>query len=357
MTKLQQFADFSGQTIYVGIDVHLKNWDVSVFFNREYIRSFHQEADSDRLAKTLKGDYPNATIECAYEAGFSGFWIQRDLTATGIKCIVVNPGDIPQTDKDKKTKTDRRDSKRIAQSLEASQLQAIYIPEKLSEGDRRLVRYRQQVLNDLTRNKNRIKHFLYQKGVKVPSQFKKNNWSKMFFQWLKELNFEFENEKYSLEMMISNVEILRSQLISLNKKINTMIKNERYEKTAERILSVPGIGPLTTATLLAEISDISRFKAFANFNSYIGFYPGEHTTGESERKGHIIGRHHASLRALFIEAAWRAVKIDPALTLVFSELKKRMTAKRAIIRIARKLLSRVYHVWTKEEHYEKGIMI
>ena len=357
MTKLQQLADFAGQTIYVGVDVHLKNWDISVFLNKECIRSFHQEASSDKLTKTLKRDYPNAQIECAYEAGFSGFWLQRDLTEKGIKCIVVNAGDVPQTDKDKKTKTDRRDSKKIAQSLEAGQLRAINVPDRVSEADRKLVRYRQQVLNDLTRSKNRIKHFLYLKGISLPQNFQKNNWSKTFIQWLKELNLEHENEKYSLDMMIANVEISKAQLISLNKKINELICNDRYKRSAQWLLSVPGIGPLTTATLLVEIIDIKRFPVFVNFNSFIGFYPGEHTTGENEKRGHIIGRHHTTLRALFIEAAWRAIKIDPSMTLAYHELKKRMTGKRAIIRIARKLLSRVYHVWQKEEIYQNGIKV
>lgn len=158
-------------------------------------------------------------------------------------------------------------------------------------------------------------------------------------------------------MMLAKLEIYRAQIKDLNKKINELIKNDSYKKAAECILSVPGIGSLTCATLLVEINDIKRFKTFVHFNSYIGFYPGEHSTGDDEKKGHIIGRHHVVLRALFIEAAWRAITIDPALTLAFGELKKRMTAKRAIIRIARKLLNRVYHVWIKEELYVKGIKI
>jgi transposase len=107
---------------------------------------------------------------------------------------------------------------------------------------------------------------------------------------------------------------------------------------------------------LVEVADIHRFPSFAHFNSFVGFCPGEHSSGEEERKGHIISRHHQTLRMLLIEAAWMAVKNDPALTLAYSELKKKMTGKQAIIRIARKLLNRIYHVWKKKEAYEKGII-
>ena len=69
MTKLREITDFSGHSIYVGIDVHKVNWDVSIFFEKDYIRSFHQKSDPKILATTLKRDYPNAEIQCAYEAG------------------------------------------------------------------------------------------------------------------------------------------------------------------------------------------------------------------------------------------------------------------------------------------------
>ena len=105
-----------------------------------------------------------------------------------------------------------------------------------------------------------------------------------------------------------------------------------------------------------EIADIKRFPTFAQLNSFIGFCPGEHSSGEDERKGRMISRHHKTLRSLLIEAAWVGVKNDPALTLAYNELKKKMTGKRAITRIARKLLNRIYHVWLKKEGYESGIV-
>jgi hypothetical protein len=67
-------------------------------------------------------------------------------------------------------------------------------------------------------------------------------------------------------------------------------------------------------------------------------------------------RHHRELRSLIVEAAWISVRLDPALTLAFGELKKRMTPKRAVISIARKLLNRIWHVWNKQEVYEKGLV-
>lgn len=356
MPNLQQRADFSGKTIYVGIDSHLKNWDLSLFLEQEYLRSFHQPPETEKLVKTLKRDYPGARFVCAYEAGFSGYSLQRQLKAAGMECLVVNPADVPQTDKSKRNKTDRSDSKRIAASLQAGALKSIYIPDPLTESNRRLVRYRQQLLHDLQRNKVRIKHFLYQQGVTLAAPYKGNNWSNSFIVWLKQLPHENVIDKLTLGRMIEQVELQRKEIQLVTKQIQELITTEFYNSNAKLLLTVPGIGPITTATLLVEIVDIKRFPTFNQFNSYIGFYPEEHSTGDSEHKGHIISRHHKTLRSLLIEAAWVAVGKDPAMSLAYSELKKKMTGKRAITRIARKLLNRIYHVWMKKDGYEKGIV-
>ena len=356
MTNLKQRADFTGKRIYVGIDVHLKSWDISVYLDQQHIRSFHQPPDSSKLMTTLQRDYPNAVFQCAYEAGFSGFGLQRQLTGAGINCLVVNAADVPQTDKGRKTKTDRSDSKRIASALQAGLLQGIYIPDLLTESNRRLVRYRGQLLRDLQRSKVRVKSFLYQQNISLPAPYNRNNWSHKFMTWLKELPFEYEMDKHTLIKMIEQVEAQKKEVLLLTQKIHELISSETYKTNAQLLQSIPGIGPLTTATLLVEIADIQRFPTFAQLNSFIGFCPGEHSSGEEERKGSIISRHHNTLRMLLIEAAWMAIKSDPALTLAYSELKKKMTGKRAITRIARKLLNRIYHVWLKKEVYEKGIV-
>jgi transposase len=54
---------------------------------------------------------------------------------------------------------------------------------------------------------------------------------------------------------------------------------------------------------------------------------------------------------MMIESAWTAVREDPAMTLKFKELSKRMDAQEAIIRIARKLVRRIRHVWLNQENY------
>lgn len=89
MVKINQKADFINHTIYVGIDVHLKSWNVSLYCNQQYLKSFNQPPLPEALQSFLINSYPGAFYKCAYESGFCGYWIQRELLQKNIDCIVV----------------------------------------------------------------------------------------------------------------------------------------------------------------------------------------------------------------------------------------------------------------------------
>ncbi len=96
--------DFTGKEIYAGIDAHLKSWKISIMNNGLLCKTFSQNADAKELKNYLESNYPNGTYYSAYEAGFCGFAPHRELISQGIKNIVVNPADIPTTDKEKSKK-------------------------------------------------------------------------------------------------------------------------------------------------------------------------------------------------------------------------------------------------------------
>src|ERR1700709_773327 len=105
MLKIRQL-DFEGQTIFCGIDVHKKSWRVNVRNDEFELENYSQEPSEELLLNHLQKRYPGASFQAAYEAGLSGFGIQRSLKLSGVSCMVVNPADVPLTDKDKKRKSD-----------------------------------------------------------------------------------------------------------------------------------------------------------------------------------------------------------------------------------------------------------
>ncbi len=76
----------------------------------------------------LTKHYPGGTYYIVYEAGFCGFWPQRKFTELGINCIVVNPADVPSSNKEKVVKTDPSDSRKLARELENRFLKANLCP-------------------------------------------------------------------------------------------------------------------------------------------------------------------------------------------------------------------------------------
>lgn len=356
MSKILEKPDFQGQIIYVGIDVHLKSWNISIYCDDIFLKTFNQPACPDTLKNFLAKHYPGADFHCTYESGFCGFWIQRQLEDSGIKCSVVNAADVPQTDKGVKNKTDQIDSRRLAQALKSGYLQANYIPDQELEADRQLVRTNSRLNNDIVRAKNRVKSHLYRMGIEIPDRFSKSNWSNQFIKWLKSLDQLSVSDKSVLKLQINLVEYLKVQKLEVLKQIRSLMKKERYSQIAKYLYSVPGIGPLTTARLITEIGEIKRFSSFKQLNCFIGFYPTEHSSGEMTRKGRMTSRGHHGLRSALLESAWIAIRTDPAMTITYQNLKIKIGGKRAIIKIARKLLSRIRHVWLYQEIYEKGMV-
>ncbi len=153
-------ANFENQKVFVGLDVHKRSWNAAIFLGDYFVRNIHQPPSPQALQHFLTRNYPGAHYTCAYESGKFGFWIQRHFKQMGIDCLVVNPADIPSTQKDNVYKTDARDARGIGQALSSGQLKSIFVPHQEQEADRQLVRQRKKLWADLVRCKNRIKAFL-----------------------------------------------------------------------------------------------------------------------------------------------------------------------------------------------------
>lgn len=122
------------------------------------------------------------------------------------------------------------------------------------------------------------------------------------------------------------------------------------------ILGVPGIGLVSTMTILLQLGEINRFKRLDELCSYVGLIPKMHNSGDRIRDGKMVNRGRKELKLILIEASWIAVRKDSALMAKYDELIKRMNKNKAIIRIARKLLSRIRHILQKNEGYELGLV-
>lgn len=349
--------NFSNLHFFTGVDTHLKSWRVTIQNSGIELKTFSMNPSPDELYKYLNKNYPGGIYHIVYEAGFCGFWPQRKFTELGINCIVVNPADVPSSNKEKVVKTDPSDSRKLARELEKGSLRSIYIPDIYSEQLRSLMRHRFRLSQNQTRIKNRIKMLLYNYGIIIPKEHLTNSrWSGYFIHWLKSVKLNSSAGQYTLDNLIMQLEQIREHLKNVLKQLREESKNENISAVISSLTSVPGIAFITAMSLYTEIIDIRRFKKFDELCSFVGLVPSVYSSGETEYTRGISFRHNKFLRPLLVEAAWTAVRKDPALTLRFNELAKQMSKQKAIIRIAKKLLRRIRHVWLYQEEYVTALV-
>ena len=117
-----------------------------------------------------------------------------------------------------------------------------------------------------------------------------------------------------------------------------------------------GLAGGTGMAFLSEICDIARFRNAEQLAAYIGMIPMCHSSGEKDGTGDITVRRNVVMRCNLIEAAWVAVRQDPAMNLFFTEQCKRMPKSKAIVKVARKLVNRLYFVLKHQTDYVNSVM-
>ena len=354
--KGRTIIDFTGKTLFVGIDVHQKDYQVAIVHEQLCLGNHRMGANAKKLIEHLLNRYSGADFKCVYESSAWGFSLQRQLTAAGMECIVVNAADVATNDKERKRKTDRVDALKLARDHASHNLKGIHIPDEEIQKERNLIRYRKRLVEDLNRSKNRLKSLLKYQGIDIPENFGKTNWSKNFMSWV-----EAEAKKDPLLqdvmlLMLGQIKLLRALKLKVEKKLREMMNGDKYNQRAKLVSSVPGIGPVNAMLFMLEIGDIKRFKGFDPLNDFVGFCPDTDSSGETQRDTGLTTRSHKQLRTALIEAAWEAIRIDPALLECYKQLTKRMPGNKAIIRIARKLLRRTRAVLISGIPYQKGVV-
>jgi len=285
---------------------------VTIMTDELIFKIFVQQPEPKVLHDYLQKNFPVGVYHSAYEAGFCGYWIHNKLASLGIHSIVVNPADVPTTNKEKVQKEDKRDSRKIARSLRSGDLVPFYVPSSKTLEDRGLIRTRSMLVQDLTRNKNRIKSFLYFHGIKFPASFEnaKTHWSNRFINWLEAIELKEDSSKATLSLLISEGKKLRGTILDVTGRIKELSQTESYREQEALLRSVPGIGAITAMIILTEIETITRFSNTDHFHSFVGIVPSTRSSGEMHVVGEITPRGHGTLRSAIIESSWKGFNFN-----------------------------------------------
>ena len=344
---------FKGQKIFIGIDVHKRNWDVAIAPEVGNVKRHTQKASAKELFDFLKKHYPDGDYLAVYESGFSGFSTYYALKEVGIECMIIHAADVPTTQYEEVMKSDKIDSVKLVRSLKAGLLKGIYIREKENIDDRSVVRIRKTIQKQLSGYKSRVKHMLHCNGVEIPERFERpgSMWSKVFIRWLKEDVQLLSSTRNSLDLLIRQVETIRMALLEATKVIRSLSQTERYRRKFDLLMTVPGIGISVSMCILTEVYDIKRFHNEREFAAYLGLIPTCRSSGEKVAHGEMTFRGNKQIGPMLIEAAWITISKDPGLGSLYMQYKQRMKPQVAIIRIARKLSNIIFAILKNEKEY------
>lgn len=335
---------YDGAKIFVGIDVHLRFYQVTCYSEGLRVHKFRCNAVPEELAYSLKRMFRGAEIESCYETGFSGFVLHRVLCAEGIKNRVVNAGDVETSTR--KDKTDKRDSEKLAQQLLGGRLKGITVPSEEQELKRQLTRVREQLMRKRTSTKNQIRMRFHYFGLLACHEKRE-----MSFSLVSEVLEKVDSAELfiSTEVLVETWKSLDQQLKRINEELKRQAENDEFETIYRKL---PGVGPLSSRVLSNELGDLRRFPNIKALYRFTGLTPGEYSSGENRHLGGISREGNSRLRHILVEAAWNALSKDKELREYFEKLATRAGKKRAIVAVARKLIGRARALFISGEEYK-----
>jgi transposase len=289
--------------------------------------------------------------------GFRGFSLHDELVGDGIGCIVTPPHTVTQ-EKCQKQKNDRVDCRRLSKNLENGDYRRCAVPSKQRREQRHVSRLYGQVRKDITAVKNRIRRALEYHGL--DRYFPAGRWADDEYRTLEarlravgictHLLFCFT----SLLAQLAN---LRTQAKTVLVELRRLARTAAYRPSVKTLTSVPGIGTLTAIRLVLEWGDLRRFKRKECFASFVGLIPGEHSSGEQERKGHITKQGSRAVRQWLVESSWVCIRRDPVMLAKFNQvLHNSGSRKKAIVAVARKLALRIRALLIAQQPYVVGVL-
>jgi len=145
---------------------------------------------------------------------------------------------------------------------------------------------------------------------------------------------------------------LLQQLDAWVKELDQRIDEEvARREEAQRLLTHPGVGPLTALATVLVLGPVERFPDGRHVTSYVGLIPQEESSGGRQRFGHLTKQGNRLLRFLLVEAAQHASRYDAGLRRVYRRLAFRKGHALAKVAVARKLLIRLYIMLREQIDY------
>jgi transposase len=307
------------------------------------------------------------------------FWkpIVNLLEAEEIQFLVVNAQHIKAVPG---RKTDVKDAEWICNLLRHGLLKASYIPDRNQRELRELVRYRRSLIQERSREHNRVQKVLEGANIKlaavvsdsmgvssrdmmnamIEGEEDPEKLAAFARRTLKKKKEELElalrgnmsaHQRIMLKTMLIHIDFLNEQIVELDLEVAKRL--DPFQQDIERLDTIPGIGRRTAEQILAEVgTDVgSRFPSAAHLCSWIGLVPGQNESA-GKRKSSKTRKGNKYLRSALIEVAHSVSRSDNYLGAQYRRIAVRKGKHRAAVAVAHSIMTIVYHLLTRGEDYK-----
>lgn len=330
----------------LALDVHQSFCEVAICEQGE-VRSAGR-VKSERAALELFAESLDPTDQVVMEATGPAMEIARILEPHVARVVVANPQDV-RAISHARVKSDRFDARTLARLLHADMLEAVWVPDAATQELRRRVARRAALVRQRTRAKNEIHAVLARCLLgrsPVSDLFGKGGRA-----WLARQDLPVA-EAETVAGCLRQIGFLGEEIEAIDAKLCEWVMSS---PEARRLMSIPGVGVVAAAALMAAIGDISRFDSPRKLVAYLGLDAKVRQSGESPaRHGRISKRGNAQARAVLVEVAWIAARSPGPLRAFSQRLRTRKHSGVAAVAVARKIACLCWALLSTEEDYAYG---
>jgi transposase len=332
--------------IWVGLDVHKRFSRLGCFDPATgEIHDLGSVSNEEAALEGALGQLPPPRT-VVLEAGRSSYHMAGLLESMAQEVWIVDPGEVRRL-QHTISKTDRRDAAALAWWAAKGVLKPLWRPDAQTMDLRELTRGKTALTRMSTQVRTMIRLLLARHGHDCPHRDLMSERGQL---WLEEV----ELEGHAAQMLAG----LREILLIVQAKVDDfaqMVELESAEHpVAQRLRTIPGVGPFLSLSLAVEIGDITRFPGPAQLRGYSGLVPAVYQSGDKDARGPLTKAGNKWLRYAAVLAAQRIGMMkepDPRLKRIFLSVAFRHGRNPAKIAVARRLLDLIYHILKKGQDY------
>ena len=341
--------------VFAGLDVDKRSISVTFANHQGLLKSLRMPYSVEHLVNHVRKHFPEQKVAFAYEAGPTGYGLHDGLEAQAYRCLIASPSMIPKAP-GQRVKTNRLDSRMLAQNLRGGQLKSIHVPTGVYRELRHLTQLRDTFVSEMVGMKLRIKALLLFEGIEFPPAPAGSQWSFMVKAKLRKLPCS-STVRFKLDELLDSLEFNEKRVVKTTQQIRRFCQQDpELSRCMKYLMTICGIGWIVASQLLARIGDWRELNNIRQLAGFLGLVPTENSTGERTDRGSITHSGDPRLRSKLIQASWSAIRQDGELREFFRAVcrthPRNIASRVAIVAVARKLSVRISVVLMQQRPYE-----